>query len=336
MEIKDKKSALVVTSISSPNAVLKSLAEGAIINNIPFYVIGDTKSPSNFELDGCNFYSIENQRKLPFEFAKICPEKHYTRKNIGYLLAIKEGANLIIETDDDNFPRDDFWKIRKRKHEVPISENHGWLNVYKYFTDKMIWPRGFALENLQEAMPELSKMQKMEIVSPIQQGLADENPDVDAIYRLAFPLPISFNKTRMAIGNGTWCPFNSQNTSWFKEAFPLMYLPSYCSFRMTDIWRSFVAQRIMWENNWHLLFHESTVWQDRNEHNLMKDFQDEIQGYLNNDKIIKSLESIELKKGAENLAENLLTCYNKLIEIEVIGKEEIQLLQAWLNDLKLL
>jgi len=105
---------------------------------------------------------------------------------------------------------------------------------------------------------------------------------------------------------------------------------------MTDIWRSFVAQRIMWENNWHLLFHESTVWQDRNEHNLMKDFQDEIQGYLNNDKIIKSLESIELKKGTENLAENLLTCYNKLIEIEVIGKEEIQLLQAWLNDLKLL
>jgi len=336
MEIKDKKSALVVTSISSPNAVLKSLAEGAIINNIPFYVIGDTKSPSNFELDGCNFYSIENQRKLPFEFAKICPEKHYTRKNIGYLLAIKEGANLIIETDDDNFPGDDFWKIRKRKHEVPISENHGWLNVYKYFTDKMIWPRGFALENLQEAMPELSKMQKMEIVSPIQQGLADENPDVDAIYRLAFPLPISFNKTRMAIGKGTWCPFNSQNTSWFKEAFPLMYLPSYCSFRMTDIWRSFVAQRIMWENNWHLLFHESTVWQDRNEHNLMKDFQDEIQGYLNNDKIIKSLESIELKNGTENLAENLLTCYNKLIEIEVIGKEEIQLLQAWLNDLKLL
>ena len=44
---------------------------------------------------------------------------------------------------------------------------------------------------------------------------------------------------------------------------------------MTDIWRSFVAQRIAWANGWAILFHEPTVWQDRNEHNLMRDFRDE-------------------------------------------------------------
>jgi hypothetical protein len=28
---------------------------------------------------------------------------------------------------------------------------------------------------------------------------------------------------------------------------PLLYLPSHCCFRMTDIWRSFIAQRCLWE-----------------------------------------------------------------------------------------
>ena len=59
---------------------------------------------------------------------------------------------------------------------------------------------------------------------------------------------------------------------------------------MTDIWRSFVAQRICWENNWHINFHSSNVVR-RNEHNLLNDFKDEIVGYLNNDKLINELDN---------------------------------------------
>src|SRR6185436_15069807 len=128
-------------------------------------------------------------------------------------------------------------------------------------------------------------------VYPIQQGLADENPDVDAVYRMTSSLPLSFNKRNpIVLDKNAWCPFNSQNTTWFKEAFPLLYLPSYCSFRMTDIWRSFVAQRIAWSCNWSILFHNATVRQERNEHSLIRDFEDEIPGYLNNARICKMLE----------------------------------------------
>ncbi|MGD1699535.1 STELLO glycosyltransferase family protein [Dapis sp. BLCC M229] len=58
---------------------------------------------------------------------------------------------------------------------------------------------------------------------------------------------------------------------------------------MTYIWRSFVAQRICWENGWRVLFYSPTVYQERNFYNLMRDFEDEVSGYLNNDKIAKSL-----------------------------------------------
>jgi len=165
--------------------------------------------------------------------------------------------------------------------------------------------------------------------------LADENPDIDAVFRLTQALPHNFDlKAKVALGAQSWCPFNSQNTTFYAEAFPLLYLPSYCSFRMTDIWRSFIAQRICWENEWYVLFDEATVWQERNNHNLLRDFEDEIPGYLNNSKICKTLGELKLKKGKTNIFENLISCYQALIDINVVGSDEMPLLKAWISDLE--
>jgi len=326
---------LIITSIANDkHPILIQFAEECKKRNLPFIVMGDTKSPAEFNLDGCDFWSVARQQTLPFELAKIAPTRHYSRKNLGYLLAIKNGVTELVETDDDNIPREDFWSEKQSDVKSHVFENTGWVNVYHYFTKSFIWPRGYPLEELQKKQTELSTLKNETIHCPIQQGLADENPDVDAVYRLTYPLPLSFElKNKIALGKNAWSPFNSQNTHWFKEAFALMYLPSYCSFRMTDIWRSYVAQRIAWECGWSVLYHESTVWQERNEHNLMKDFEDEIPGYSNNLNICKELQSLVLKPGKEHIYENLIVCYQKLIEINVVGKEEITLLNAWIADL---
>ena len=112
-----------------------------------------------------------------------------------------------------------------------------------------------------------------------------------------------------------------------------MYLPAYCSFRMTDIWRSFIAQRIAWENGWSILYHEPTVWQDRNDHNLLKDFEDEIPGYLNNSKIATALMDLDLQAGEEYLCENLIACYDEMIKNGWVGREEAPLVRAWGDDI---
>ena len=327
---------LIITSIANDkHPILNSFAVECKKRNLDFIVIGDTKSPNEFHLEGCDFWSVERQLSLPFDLAKITPTRHYSRKNLGYLLAIKNGAAELVETDDDNIPREEFWNDKHREVKSHAFENSGWVNVYHYFTKNKIWPRGFPLEELQNQQTELDSLKYGNVNCPIQQGLADENPDVDAVYRLTYPLPIDFEiKAKLALGKNAWSPFNSQNTHWFKEAFALMYLPSYCSFRMTDIWRSYVAQRIAWECGWSILYHEPTVWQQRNEHNLMKDFEDEIPGYTNNFNICKELQSLNLKPGQPNICENLITCYQKLIDINVIGKEEMVLLQAWISDIK--
>jgi len=327
--------ALVVTSIASPNAVLRALAEGSIQHNIHFYNIGDSKTPADFALEGCDYYSLERQRATELEYARLCPERHYARKNIGYLLAIRDGARVLIETDDDNFPRSPFWLPRQREVEAPVAEQTGWLNAYGFFSDALLWPRGLPLDAVQAARPELASLPLASRDCPIQQGLADENPDVDAIYRLLLPLPQNFRAGRVILGSGAWCPFNSQNTTWWADAFPLLYLPAYCSFRMTDIWRSFVAQRIAWANGWSILFHEATVWQERNDHNLMRDFQDEVPGYLHNRAIGAALDSLPIEAGTENLGENLRRCYKALVGMGLVGDAELPLLEAWLRDLGL-
>jgi len=330
----EKKALIITTIASSNNYILKQYAKIALKNNIEFIVIGDKKSPLKFSLRGANYFSLKKQKSLKFSLSKILPVNHYSRKNLGYLIAMQNSPQIIVETDDDNIPLKNFFSQKKTtKQKTYILKKSGWVNVYKYFSKERIWPRGFALEELNNPIPK--KMKKSKIISPIQQGLADENPDVDAIYRLTCKLPITFKASQnISLGSGSICPFNSQNTGWLKEAYPLMYLPSYCSFRMTDIWRSFIAQRIAWTCDWSILFHKSTVVQKRNSHNLMRDFQDEISGYENNYKIMNNLMKLKLRTGIKNIKYNMLLCYKELVRIKLIDKKEIRLLNAWFLDLK--
>lgn len=329
--------AVVVTSISRPNETLATIARGCATAQWDFCLVGDTKSPSGFSLPNCRFFDMRAQLEMGFQFAAACPTSHYARKNIGYLIAIRDGASIIVETDDDNIPAKDFWSLRPRIIEAPHITEAGWTNVYRYFTDTLVWPRGFPLSMIHDDPPVFDAIPLQQVDCPIQQGLADDNPDVDAIFRLVFPESLSFRRDRrVALGKGTWCPFNSQNTTWRHEAFPLLYLPAYCSFRMTDIWRSFVAERIAWENRWSVLFHEATVRQERNAHDLMCDFADEIPGYLNNRRIGENLGRLVLTPGAESIADNMRVCYRELIGMGIIGENEMSLLEAWFADLSAL
>ena len=332
----EDRPAIVVTTIFEVGEALKCLSTGAIEKNWDLIIIGDRKSPKNFHLTGADFFDLEAQHQTGFKLSKLCPESHYARKNLGYLIAMKSGNTVIIETDDDNIPKADFWLARTRSKKAVSVSGDGWYNIYNQFSGDLIWPRGFPLEHIHSTNHTSIDMKLIESQYPIQQGLADENPDVDAVFRMTRELPINFNNVdhSVVLKGGVWCPFNSQNTTWFKEAFPLLYLPSYCTFRMTDIWRSFVAQRIAWECGWEVLYHQATVFQRRNDHNLLKDFELEIPGYLHNDRIAQVLQSLPLKSGVKNIADNMVACYGELVAKKIIDNpHELVLLNAWLDDL---
>lgn len=329
----DDKVAIVVTTINGPGPALQSIAEGCRRRGYRFIVVGDEASPAEFSLAGCRYYSLTQQRELAFRFARICPTRHYARKNIGYLLALQSGANIIFDLDDDCTPNANFWPARSRQQEVPVNSGDGWVNVFRYFSDARMWPRGLPLDEIDRNVRPFETLPVAPVDCPIQHGLTDVDPDVDAIYRLTSPLPQSFRSDRrLALKDGSWSPFNTQNTAWWCESFPLLYLPATCPFRVTDIWRSFIAQRIAWSNDWGILFHEPTNTQQRNPHDLMKDFESELPGYLHNKKICESLGRMQLDAGKANLPDNLRRCYQELVAIGVLDTLELTLLEAWLTD----
>lgn len=328
---------VVITTIFPPTAGARALSEGLAHADGTLWVMGDRPGPAAYDLPHVRFYSLAEQTKLPFALARELPEKHYTRKNLGYLLALQQGATALVETDDDNIPLASFWSPRQAKLDARRVTTAGWVNAYRAFTKAKIWPRGLPLEYFHSTGEPAVSAASEARECLIQQALANDNPDVDAVYRLTCELPVKFDSAPpISLARGSWCPFNSQNTTFFPAAYPLLYLPSYCTFRMTDIWRSFVAQRCLWEMDSELAFTEATVYQERNEHNLLRDFEQEVPGYLNNHRIREALESLTLQRGRAKdvVIQNQRQCYEKLVEVGVLPMKELSLLTAWNSDVR--
>jgi hypothetical protein len=326
----------IITTIQPPTSCARHFAGLFSSLEVPLLIIGDSKGPFEYDLPGTELWSLDRQQSLNFGLQALLPVKHYSRKNLGYLIAIERGAGLIYETDDDNAPLCG-WTLRTLMAKAITLETQHWSNVYRWFTDDLIWPRGFPLEAISDerTFPKVSAANNQtEKYAPIQQGLANNSPDVDAVWRLVLDKSFDFKKApSILLPAGTWCPFNSQTTWWWPDTFPLLYLPSYCSFRMTDIWRSFIAQRCLWELGSGVVFHAPEVYQERNQHSLLRDFEAEVPGYLCNANIVNTLGGLSLRPGVKNVSDNLIRCYEALIAVGVVPQDELPLVIAWCDDL---
>lgn len=329
----------VVTTISPPTFSVMQLAERLTDNAATLVIVGDRKGPPTYDVGKCrlDFLSLIAQENGPFELGRMLPTDHYARKNVGYLHAIAAGAALIYETDDDNTPSANWHRRQEmitnaRLVSSPSPDQPRWVNVYRYFSSENIWPRGFPLDLVSLTAPEPEFIGKS-VLSPIQQGLVDNSPDVDAIWRLTQDRPFRFDSApSVYLHPGNWCPFNTQSTWWWPDAYPLLYIPSYCSFRMCDIWKSLVAQWCLWEMGCGVVFHAAEAIQERNYHNLMRDFEDEIPGYLGNRRFAEVLSRLALAPGKENAADNLIRCYEALNTAGFFPRDEMTLVRAWVGD----
>jgi hypothetical protein len=83
-----------------------------------------------------------------------------------------------------------------------------------------------------------------------------------------------------------------------------------------------------------VVFHAPEVIQERNPHNLMKDFVDEIPGYTRNKELVSILEDLSLNGGIDSSGDNMLRCYEALVKAGFFPEKELELVRAWLTDLQ--
>jgi hypothetical protein len=321
------KKFIVITSIFQPTEAVAAFAN---LHDYHLVVVGDRKTPADWYFENCTFLNISDQADLAPRLAQAIPFNHYGRKMLGYIYAIKQGAEVIIDTDDDNIPYSN-WKFPPFHGDFRTSEpGLGWVNIYHHFSDQPIWPRGLPLRNINDGRETLkwqAGARTQEV--GIWQGLANEDPDVDAIYRLTSNTLCNFLKRDpVVLEKGTISPFNSQNTAVRKELFPLLFLPSYVTFRFTDILRGIIAQPILWQHGFRLGFLGATVVQKRNEHDYFKDFESEVPMYLHTE---KSFEAVERAMRTGSVSENLYAAYEALLEKAVVEERELKVLEEWLK-----
>lgn len=139
---------VVITSIFDPTQAVVDFAKNP---NNKVIVVGDKKSPKDWHLDGVTFLSADE--KYGFSLEEKLPFNHYTRKMLGYLHAMREGAKFIYETDDDNIPKEN-WHLPDFLGAYDTSaQDLGFVNIYNYYSDKKIWPRGFPLDLINTKNP---------------------------------------------------------------------------------------------------------------------------------------------------------------------------------------
>lgn len=320
---------IVVTTINYPSVALKKLAS---LQGWRLVVVGDRKTPKDWHLDNCEFLSLEMQQLLDYEIIKLLPENHYCRKNIGYLYAIAHGAKVIYETDDDNELIGDIITLLDEDEfvEVDVNDKNS-INIFSYFGHPTVWPRGFPLDQI-SGSHNYSVKDVSQQRCGVVQSLINKDSDVDAIFRLTQYRDIYFDeKTPCILPAGVFCPFNTQNTVFYYESFWGLMIPSTTSFRVCDIWRSYIVQRLLWDLNLRLCFTSPSAVQNRNEHNLFKDFCDEQDLYLKSGSLIKFL--LNWKSEAIDFSKRIESLICELIATDYLRSEELAMTQAWIRDL---
>ncbi|MET0635986.1 MAG: STELLO glycosyltransferase family protein [Chitinophagaceae bacterium] len=327
MEQRSLKKFIIITSIFEPTTAIESFSS---LPDYQLVVVGDKKTPAGWQFENVVYLDIQSQLDLAPGLAEVIPFNHYGRKMLGYIYAMQQGASVIIDTDDDNIPYPS-WQFPEFDGIFRTSEQDlGWVNIYHHFTEQPIWPRGLPLRNIRDSRDKLKWINGEQSARiGIWQGLADEDPDVDAIYRLTSDTPCIFRKEQpVVLGRGTVSPFNSQNTAYRKELFPLLFLPSFVTFRFTDILRGIIAQPVLWQEGFSLGFTEATVIQKRNVHDYFKDFQSEVPMYLHTE---TALEAVSSAMGKGSVKDNLWAAYESLLGLGIVEKREMAVLTEWLK-----
>lgn len=365
----------VVTTIHEPDESIKGVGN---LKNWCLVIVGDTITNHDVykqlsrEHENIYYLSAEYQKSFlsnPKEntsfgpFANRIPFKSFARKNIGYLFAIAQGAQVIYDFDDDNvlttfedgirtsipFIYDEQTYSDKSITFMMSDEVDASLafNPYLYMgpSYKRSWPRGFPLDDLEESFEQFKEKPAPSSFGDLPysavgviQSLCNGDPDVDAIFRLArnvkgkpFTFDQSLSAKNLLIPFEKYSPYNAQATTHMKGAFWGMFLPISVPGRVTDIWRSYFTQRIMKDIGLHLIYTPPIVSHERTAHDYLADFGAESDLYLKTSKLLEHLEN--WSSNEEHLADRIMDLWISLYEHSYIELDDVETMRQWLRVL---
>ena len=222
------KKYIVTTTINEPTIATKKFCKIAVEKDFTFVIIGDTKTPHesyrNLENSNVIYLSPEQQEDLYKELSDTIGWKSIQRRNIGFVYAYDQGADIIATIDDDNIPYDNWGDNILINKEIEIDLfSHKTSNVFDPISPTNhsdLWHRGYPIE----LVPNKNNIEyKGKTIRKIliQADFWDGDPDIDALCRLSKMPVCKFNKFN-PFGSNQIAPFNSQNTFFLVKLYLIM------------------------------------------------------------------------------------------------------------------
>lgn len=321
----EHKKWVVITTINSPNPKILEFIE----LGYKVLVVGDKKTPTSWlSFDNrIEYFDFTSQEREFPELSSIIGPNTYARKNLGYLYALKNGAEIIWETDDDTFPlKNSIDPLTSLSMDRFSTSEHDVWNPYTHFLPgRNIWPRGYPLERISRSF-QVNELTPESVFCEVDvlQTLVNNEPDVDAIYRLTVnsaPTTFPYIDGAVEVKNGI-APGNTQSTFWLtRRSFVSIYFPMTVNNRFADILKMYLTQ----VNN-NFLYAGFLVEQFRNPHNYMIDFNDEVEMYKNLDALCDFVLSQEKGNSLESM-------YTQLSELSICEPREVEALRLFNKEL---
>ena len=289
------KLTIITTTINSPTTATLKFAKIASEKNFLFVVVGDTKTPHHLYKDlevkydgNFKYLTPEEQDALFPELSEAIGWKTIQRRNIGFVYAYNYTDSPVIATvDDDNIPYDNWGDNIFVGQDVVYDEYKNKACAYfdplSVTKDNHVWHRGYPIEHLQVRHDNdfLGRNTKKCLV---QAMLWDGDPDIDAMARLTFKPCMNYDYVMKPFGSMQPAPFNSQNTFLAREVIPSYAVLPFVG-RMDDIWGSYILQALFPNC---VVYDVPTVYQDRNQQDLITNLENEIVGYRGTLKFINA------------------------------------------------
>lgn len=277
------KKVIVTTTINPPTEALLRYSE---MEGWDLIVVGDLKTPDEkYSKIDCTYLSPEYQSEKYAKLSELIGWNSIQRRNFGFLEALSDGADIIATVDDDNIPLDDWGLDLIVGTTIELDSYSGDLvfDPLAVTNYPHLWHRGFPIQRL---LKRNYVKEKRSIFVGVQAGFWNGDPDVDAICRMEHGPNCSFEASAFPFSSSVFSPYNSQNTFVTRDV-----LKNYFMFpgigRMDDIWASYYVEALGHK----VAYTSATVVQDRNVHDLTRDFEGEIIGYTKTNDLLQKLSS---------------------------------------------
>lgn len=287
---------ICTTTIYPPSEALRKFAA---MKDWTLVIAGDLKTPHHLhaglhdEFPGkVHYLTPEFQNKFDRELSDAIGWNCIQRRNMAFLYACKElKADIISSVDDDNSPIDGWGEnlMVGKNTECALAESDTEVfDPLGYCANKsFLWHRGFPLELVNSRSVSTNPARNVSITPMIQADMWLGEPDVDAICRMVHHASeITYEPWPFPFTSNSPSPFNSQNTFLHKDVMP-HYFMALERGRHDDLLAAYYVQ----SKGFKVVYGKPSVRQERNNHDVMKDFANEIWGYQNILQVIRDLKA---------------------------------------------